>query len=320
MKTKEPSPSTVLPLEEESLRLLEIVEQTKKESEEFFPRLVEDRELPERAQAAAASFQRTSVNLTKALRATVTLGDELNGRIRDLKKQNKKRPLAPPANAAIDYRESQMGHFAGGINAYKLLLICFAGSFLGVVVELLWCLVTNGYLESRSGLVYGPFNLLYGVGAVALSAALYRFRNRSPYVSFLGGMLVGSVVEYLFSWGQEMLFGSTSWDYSHLPFHLNGRICLMYSVFWGVLGVLWMKNLYPRLAKWILKLPERGGKCLTWILLIFFVFNALVSSVAVYRWNQRREGVSADGAFWQTVDERFPDERMERIYANMKFE
>lgn len=27
----------------------------------------------------------------------------------------------------------------------------------------------NGYIESRAGLVYGPFNLLYGVGAVCLT-------------------------------------------------------------------------------------------------------------------------------------------------------
>ena len=93
-------------------------------------------------------------------------------------------------------------------------LICFSGSFAGVIVELLWCLLRNGYLESRSGLVYGPFNLLYGAGATALTLALYRFRNRNSWISFLGGFLVGSAVEYACSWGQEMIFGSCSWDYS----------------------------------------------------------------------------------------------------------
>lgn len=38
--------------------------------------------------------------------------------------------------------------------------------------------------------MYGPFNLLYGVGALTLTLALYRFRNRGRWLSFLGGMLV----------------------------------------------------------------------------------------------------------------------------------
>ena len=225
----------------------------------------------------------------------------------------------PPANGSIDLEEQQSHHFARGINLYKLLLVCFVGSFAGVVVEVLWCLVRNGYIESRAGLVYGPFNLLYGAGAVVLTLALYRYRNRGYLLSFLGGMIVGSVVEYVCSWGQEALFGSRSWDYSNIPFNLNGRICLLYSVFWGVLGVLWIKDLYPRMAKWILKIPNKAGKILTWCLTAFLVVNAVVTCVAVARWSQRVQGEPASSNFWSFVDERFPDERMERIFANMEF-
>ena len=210
-------------------------------------------------------------------------------------------------------------HFARGMNWYKILLVCYIGSFAGVVIEILWCLVRNGYIESRSGLVYGPFNLLYGVGAVALTLALYQYRNRSTILSFAGGFLVGSVLEYVCSWGQEMLFGSTSWDYSNVPFNLNGRICLLYSFFWGVLGVLWIKSIYPRMAKWILKIPNRIGIVVTWVMLAFFVVNSAVSLVAVDRWSERVYGVEADGGLDRLMDRRFPDERMERIFANMEF-
>ena len=205
------------------------------------------------------------------------------------------------------------------MNIYKILLICFIGSFAGVVVETLWCLVTNGYIASRSGLVYGPFNLLYGIGATALSLCLYRFRNRGWWISFLGGMVIGSAVEYVCSWGQECMFGSRSWDYSHMPFNINGRICLLYSIFWGVLGVLWIKNIYPRMAKAILKIPNRIGKIITWALAVFFVFNTCMSAIAICRWSQRIKGMEPANAFWGFIDERFPDERMETIYENMDF-
>ena len=200
-----------------------------------------------------------------------------------------------------------------------MLLICIAGSFAGVVVEMLWCLITNGYIESRAGLVYGPFNLLYGAGAALLTLCLYKYRNRGYQLSFAGGFLVGSVLEYVCSWGQEVLLGSRSWDYSHMPLNINGRICFVYSLFWGALGIFWIKDLYPRMAKYILKIPNRAGKVLTWALTAFLIVNAIVSCVAVGRWSGRVEGQPPAGPFWNFVDERFPDERMERIFANMDF-
>ena len=191
------------------------------------------------------------------------------------------------------------------MNGYKIALIVFIGSFAGVMLELLWCFARHGYLESRSGLVWGPFNMLYGVGAASLSIILYRFRNRGKWLSFLGGFVVGSVVEYVCSWLQEVLFGSRSWDYSRVPFNINGRVCA--------------SNLLAFGAKWILKLPNRAGKILTWVLSIFLAVNCLVSAAAVYRWSERLHDEPPKTWIGSVMDARFPNERMERIYANMNF-
>ena len=307
-------------IEKESLKLLETVEDTKAETNAFYPELL-NKDVPEEEICAkAASLKRASSNITKALAQTYAVSDEFNARWHDIKKRRKKRALlSAPANAEIDMTESRSEHFARGLNIYKILLLCFIGSFAGVVIEMIWCLVTNGYIESRSGLVYGPFNLLYGAGSVVLTVCLYRFRNRGVWISFLGGAVVGSIVEYICSWGQELVFGSRSWDYSEMPFNLNGRICLLYSVFWGLLGVLWIKNLYPRISKLILMIPNKAGKIVTWMLTVFFVFNSIVSVVSVYRWSQRAAGIKPSGTFWEIIDQRFPDERMEKVYANMEF-
>lgn len=317
----EMSYSCVSELEEKSIMILDIAQKTEEEMNEYYPRLLDKNHSDSETQEKSESLRRSTINLTKALTQTAAVSDELNARWNDIKNQKKKRRWikTAPSNAAIDLKESKSKHFARGLNIYKLLLICFIGSFLGVVIEMLWCLITNGYIESRSGLVYGPFNLLYGIGTVSLTLCLYKFRNRGSWLSFLGGMVVGSIVEYVCSWVQELIFGSRSWDYSHLPFNINGRICLLYSVFWGLLGVLWIKNIYPRMAKWILKIPNRLGKIATWILVVFFIFNAIVSCVSIYRWSQRLDGEEPTNAFWEFVDDRFPNERMEIIYPNMEF-
>lgn len=314
--------SYVSEIEEESLRLLDTTKKMEQDLAAYYPKMLDNETSQSESLGRVESLKRAANNIFKAWRQVYSASDELNARRNDIKNREKNRilPIAPPSNAEIDLDESQSKHFfAKGLNAYKLLLIFYIGSFAGVVVEMLWCLITNGYIESRAGLVYGPFNPLYGAGAVLLTVCLYRFRNRGSWLSFIGGMLVGSALEYVCSWGEEFVLGSRSWDYSDMPFNINGRICLLYSVFWGLLSVLWIKNLYPRVAKWILKISNRVGKIVTWLLTVFFAIDILVSGVAVFRWSQRVEGIAPSNVFWEFVDERFPDERMKKIYANMEF-
>ena len=263
--------------------------------------------------------------MAKKLQAFNELIDEVETRLKeteqyDRRKKKKVRILPPaPTNAQIDYREKQEAHFAQGMTFYKLFWVFFIGCFAGVVLETIYCLIQRGHYESRVGLIYGPFNLDYGIGALCLSGALYQFRNRGRVFSFVGGFVVGSVVEYACSWFQEVCFGSTSWDYSNMPYNLNGRICLLYSIFWGILGIFWIKDIYPRMAKWILKIPNKVGKPLTWVLLVFMVFNSVMTLFTSLRWTARREGVEPRNAFEAYLDEHYPDERMQKIFANAEF-
>ena len=264
--------SYVSEIETESCRMLDAVEKTEEELSSYYLRMLQGNTPKEEISQKEESLKRASNNLLKAWTQTYSIRDEMRGRWKDIKRQKKKHRFfpAPPTNAAIDLKEKQSVHFfARGMNIYKLLLIAYIGSFAGVVVEMLWCLLTRGYMESRAGLVYGPFNPLYGAGAVLLTVCLYKYRNRGSWLSFIGGMLVGGVLEYVCSWGEELVLGSRSWDYSNMPFNINGRICLLYSIFWGLLSVFWIKNLYPRIAKWILKIPNRMGKTITWLLTVF---------------------------------------------------
>lgn len=311
----------------------EILDMQSRETERYtllYERLANQNDMTKEEQEAleaevngeVETLEKTSAKLKKVQRWSSNQADELKTRLNEGKKSESKRRFLrrAPANSVIDYEENKTRNFAAGINFYKIALICISGSFAGVVVELLWCLLRNGYIESRAGLVYGPFNPLYGVGAVALTLILYRYRNRSTAFSFFGGIIIGSAVEYLLSWGQETLFGSTSWDYSDIPFNLNGRICLLYSVFWGFLGVLWIKSIYPRVAKIILKIPNKAGKIITLALTVFMIFNAVMSLFSVWRWSQRVQNVPATTAADRFFDERFPDSRMEKIFANMEFD
>ena len=285
--------------------------------------------LPEEQERVCAQAQR-QIDELKAEREQMILYmaqesafvDEAQTRLREIMRVSKARMRVvhpAPTNAQIDAQERRMRHFAQGRSFYKLFWVFFIGCFAGVIVERLWALIRYGVLEPRVGLIYGPFNLVYGIGAWALTTALYPLRNRSRLFSFLGGMLIGSAVEYGCSLFQEVMFGSVSWDYSNRPFNLHGRICLLYSVYWGVLGVVWIKELYPRLARMILKIPNRVGKPLTLMLCAFMVFNTLMTGACVLRWTQRREGKPAQNRLEVYLDARYGDEKMERVFSNLEF-
>lgn len=251
-----------------------------------------------------------------------TFIDEIETRFKEIERVNKRgfRIFPPaPANAQIDYAEKKMRHFAQGMSFYKLFWVFFIGSFLGVVVERTWCFVRYGLYEPRVGAIYGPFNPVYGLGAVALTAALYPFRNRSKIFSFLGGALVGSTVEYFCSWFQETVFGSASWDYSSQPLNLNGRICLLYSVYWAVLGVLWIKEFYPRGAKLVLKIPNKAGRPLTIALAVLMALDIGLTGLTLLRWMERYHDEPPRGAVEEFLDRHYPDERMEKTFSNLVF-
>lgn len=309
--------------EKESMELMESLSEDDSNLQEFYVEMVEagaPESYKEGVDERLDSLKRTSANLMKAYKKSLAMYDELSARWKDLDKSSGRKIIPrAPANSVIDIEEQRRMHFAEGLNPYKMMLVCFIGSFAGVVIEVIWCLLKNGYIESRAGLIYGPFNLLYGGAAVVLTLALYKYRNKGRWLSFIGGFVVGSGVEYLCSWAQETVFGSRSWDYTDMPFDLNGRICLLYSLFWGCLGVLWVKTLYPVMAQMILKLPNKTGKILSWACTAFLIFNAVVSVIAVFRWSQRLDMIPPSSQFWEFIDLRFTNERMERIFANMVF-
>ena len=104
-------------------------------------------------------------------------------------------------------------------------------------------------------------------------------------------------------------------------FNLGGRINLLYCFFWGIAAVIWMKLLYPKLSGWIEKLPINKGKILCNVLILFMVINCLVSALALARYGERQAAesrVESGNALEEFLDERFDDERMERIYPNAK--
>lgn len=209
--------------------------------------------------------------------------------------------------------------FASGLNFYKLVWIFLIGSFLGVVCEVIFCFFVDHKYESRQGVIYGPFNPVYGVGVVLITVCLYWLRNKRDFWTFLCGAFLGAASEYMCSWYQETFIGTVSWDYSNMWGNLNGRTCLLYAGIWGFLAMLWMKFLYPWVSKFVEAIPNKIGYALTWILLIAMLANIYISSVAVNRMTARHQGIEPRNSFEEFLDKTYPDDFLISVYYHMQY-
>lgn len=216
------------------------------------------------------------------------------------------------------YENDEEKPFAFGLCFTKLFYLFMIGSVVGTILETIWALVVDGQFEFRVGMVYGPFIPVYGGGAAFLTIVLYKLYKLNDTLIYVIGAVVGAGFEYLCSWLQETILGTVSWDYSNTPFNLNGRTNLMYALIWGFLGLVWVRYLYPLAAKCIEKIPKRAGSILTTFLIIFMIFNSVMSIAAVWRWGERDDGVAAQSNFEVYLDKHFDDEKMELLFPNMQ--
>ena len=171
-----------------------------------------------------------------------------------------------------------------GYSIWKILAYFIVYSVIGFIVETIYGMITKGTLESRQGFVYGPFCPIYGAGAVIMILLLQYF-NKNTGRLFVGGFLVGSIVEYILSFLGEIIFHLKWWDYSDRPFNLNGRICIYFSVMWGFLAVLFMSYLHPIVDKLMnrikAKVKSNVGKVIVLSLSCFLVVDCLLTTYAL---------------------------------------
>lgn len=229
---------------------------------------------------------------------------------------NKRIENAYPEAVHKEAAEKETKVFAHGCSFHKIWWLFIIGAFLGDLVETIYCRLVGGIWMSRSSVVWGPFSIVWGLAIAAATVLLYKYKDRSDSFLFAAGTFLGGAYEYICSVFTEIMFGQVFWDYSWMPFNLGGRINLLYCFFWGLAAVVWIKFLYPKFSAWIEKVPVKPGKIISWVLIVFMSCNILVSCMALVRVNERDSGVPATSQWQEIMDQRFDDERMQKIYPN----
>ena len=210
-------------------------------------------------------------------------------------------------------------------------------SILGYVIETLYGLLTKGVIESRQSMLYGPFCCIYGLGAICL-LCIPKSAKKNNWTLFIAGFIIGSVVEYVVSWVGEVIFNIKWWDYSNFPLNINGRVCVYFSIFWGILTICLNKVINPTVDKVLGKIPIKVLNVLTVIIMVFMAFDFIISSFAlkmfetrlIYNYNLEVQGAEDyyekyldiyqnNPGLKEFVDKVFSDEKMLKTFPNIKF-
>ena len=200
----------------------------------------------------------------------------------------------------------------------KVFIIFMIGSVIGYVVEMIVALVQNGYIESRQGLLYGPFTTVYGIGIIVYYIFFSKIKTRDKKIVFLLSMLIGGITEYLCSFIQEKVFGTISWDYSEWLFNINGRTTLIHCTYWGIAGLLYVSYIEPLIPKIENAIKNNHVRVISSCLVICMVLNITISTMAALRQKERIEDVPASGTLDMFLDKNYPNEYMDQVFANKK--
>lgn len=222
--------------------------------------------------------------------------------------------------AASDQFLKQQGIiFAEGIHFYKLIWMLLITSFMGDIIETVYVFLTDHVLMRRSSLVLGPFSIVWGLGAVILTLVLSKVKKQNNLSIFIAGFFFGGAFEYLCSVFTEVFFGMKFWDYSHMPFNIDGRTNLLFMIFWGIVSVLWFHYAYPPISRFIEKIPPILGSVLAIAIAIFFLSDSMVTAMVMVRATDRKEHPEPRNAIESFIDQEYPENVVRALWPNMNF-
>jgi uncharacterized membrane protein len=152
------------------------------------------------------------------------------------------------------------------------------------------------------------------MGAVLLIVCFHSLMHKRFIFIFAGCAVISAAFELMNSLILQNALGVVSWSYVNSVFSLFGRTDLLNDVIWGLMGALFLKFVYPKFSELVDRVINRPAVAVTWILVVFFVFDFSISAAAIERQRQRHAGVQAVNAYQIFMDKNYPDSLLKAVY------
>lgn len=168
---------------------------------------------------------------------------------------------------------------------YYLFQCFFIYAFLGWCTEVAFAAFKEHRFVNR-GFLNGPICPVYGFGVVAVIHFLTPLRS-NLILLYLGSAVLVTAIEWLTGFILEKVFHNKWWDYSNMPLNLNGYVCLLFSLIWGVFCVFIVDVFHPMIDTLLAHIPFLVGIILVCILSVAGLADLYVTASGILKLNKR---------------------------------
>jgi uncharacterized membrane protein len=160
---------------------------------------------------------------------------------------------------------------------FELLTYFVIYSFAGWVMESIF----RSFCEKKwinTGFLNGPFCPIYGIGAIIMYVFLEGFKDNFILL-FVMSFFVLTIWEYLVGCFLEKVFQTKYWDYSDHKFNFQGRICLSNSLYWGILGIVFICFIHPFVRQKLALIDAGWIQVIVTVTAVLMLIDAIVSVI-----------------------------------------
>lgn len=149
-------------------------------------------------------------------------------------------------------------------------------AFIGWISEVIYAAYEEKRFVNR-GVLAGPICPIYGFGAVLILGidALIKPGTVPVYVSVALAVVVTTVLEYITGYILEKNFNIKAWDYSNEEFNLHGRICLKFSLLWGIFAYMLLTFIHPVISAYVRAIDPSAKQVIALLMLVMIIADTV---------------------------------------------
>lgn len=204
------------------------------------------------------------------------------------------------------------------ITYQKLFWLFLIGSFVGVLLEGLFCLVRYGHWETHVTSVWGYYNILYGVGAVLFYVATVLLWNKNAIWRFVCIAIAADILELGAGLLLEFGLNMRAWSYLNNFLNFRGHICFSMTLAWGAIGTAF-SYVVPYIEKVFAKMQHKAWDIACIILSVIIFIELIFTTICIIRWKLRHFGKQAITAFAKFLDKYYNDNFMKKRFCEWRF-
>ena len=115
--------------------------------------------------------------------------------------------------------------------------------------------------------------------------------RKNMLLLYVASVVLTSVLELVTGFALEKIFHYRWWNYSDVPFNIDGYVCLKFSLMWGIACIIVVDVIHPLVDDFVKWIPHFIGKILLGIMIVMMAIDLVATVETVLKLNSRLEKI-----------------------------